>query len=353
MSRPRSGIPSTQQSYLRAMVNPFHTSKGAKIPDGAVPESHALTHRICKEISAKVTTPGEDEQPPVVSYPTIHIIMLPGLHTGMIVGAPGEDDGIEWFRWNSDSYITGSATGNAATDLSPDNKLKLDGDVNKWRIVSQGLRLSLLNTYEQNDGWWESVRMNYKPTLSEWEVYAPSAAITAAGPSTIVGTTAYFRPNETFFQNFIDRNLAEHKSYNSGSLKDIHTRQWNIAPYSNNNDFIDVRSNYQIPTQGVTVVGNSGNNPMSVVLTNGYNQAASLFSACHDEDHDMVYIRIHQGNSGTKLLADAVCHHEVCYDLDTPLAKFMTQNSKVNANLLDRVKNLKQQLNANSAGVQP
>lgn len=344
------------------------------MPDGATPESHALTHRNVEQVTLTAKTAPDDTGEPV----TTHMVLIPGSQCGLAVwqtkGTAFEIVGqAKYFKWNSDTYWSGRSqpqfdgTAGDPPGSDPQNPnnvdslFTLEGSINKWRMVSQALRMSLINTYEENDGWWEAVRLNYKPVMTHWEIYSnKNTGILPTKPAgdiaTAISSTAdrpYLRPNETFMDAVAGKNMAEHKSYTCGALKDLHTKQFNIAPYSGSREFVDVRQNYQLPANAVRPMYLSGLDSGRYIFRPGYTQADDIFNAGVDHNHDLTYIRVHPGNHDVNLLCDLVCHQEVCYDLDSPLAKFMTQNSKNAKAITDQaaqIKSLQDQLAASDGG---
>lgn len=330
----RVAVPLEHRDTVMAMLNPFANKSGAKEPDGAVPESHALTHRISEQITLKGQTDAGDAE-----KATVHLVLIPGLHCGAAayqLNDGADDEFLGYYKWNTDSFVEGSFQGSDAASTD-DTELALSGSINKWRVVAQALRLKMLNTFEKNDGWWQSVRLNYQAKMDHWEVYAPLASAPATVKGSILDSGAYIRPTKKFFQDAcIGKNLAEHKSYSCGSLTEIGSKQWNLARYSKDNEFNDIRSKYILPNGAVTTTVPVANQAQ-IQLNAGFNQNAALYDAVEDQNFDIVYIRIHPGLDTLSLLADAIVHQEVCYDLDSPLAKFMTASAKASTLLLGQV----------------
>lgn len=349
----RMAIPSEHRDSVMAMLNPFANRSGAKRPDGAVPESHALSHRI----SAQITCAPVPETPDTFGGGVTHIVMIPGLHCGAI-GMNGNGTGTDtpylpgYYKWATDSFIDGKFQGNAATATTI-NEFNIQGSINKWRVVSQGMRLKLLNTFEKNDGWFQSVRLNYKLNLAHWEVYAGLTGGIAGETVLITNDTSYMRPTkQLIIDECLNKELAEHKSYTCGSLAEIGNFQWDLGSYSRNNEFNNIREKYILPNGAITPVDAPGPGPDALAkLVSGYNQGAALYDATNDSHYDLIYIRIFPGAAGSNLLADLVSHHEVCYDLDTPLAKFMTANKTMSAELQKAVDDLAD-LKKTTAGTQ-
>jgi hypothetical protein len=307
-------------------LNPFAVTGGSRIPDGAVAESAALTHRHVLELNSKA--PGD----------TIHMFMYPGLTSGLLMAITDSNDvlrsdpGIRWVDWTTDSFFKGGIDFGA--DPKPTN-FKMDGDINRWRVVSQGIRLSLLNTMEENDGWFEACRLAYKPKMSDWEVYAPDITWDPENPSSAIeidGEDAYFRASQELLESYKLRNLAEQRSYMLGPVRDIGRHQFHLTPYSTINDFVETTQFYELPSTANTVVpfdNPAGQDSCIWRLKDGFSQAKSVYNASVDTNWDVVYIRVKGpqvgvvNEYGTRLLVDVAANHEVCYDAESSLSKFM------------------------------
>lgn len=103
-----------------------------------------------------------------------------------------------------------------------------------WRCVAAGLRMSLTNNQEEDDGWWEAIRFkpNWKNRLGTFLTKTgPGADLTLAGcnpnPPTnilVAGHMAY-EDSPAYFQHWwldAKQQFAGHSSYCSGKLRDLH-----------------------------------------------------------------------------------------------------------------------------------
>jgi hypothetical protein len=321
-SRVLGGLTGDLKKHAIGYLNPFYQN-GVKIPDGGATESHALTHRDTFEISEN--SYAED---------VIHILMYPGLQSGLYWSATNVSAPDKYVEYATDSSFS------AATENAQLGYVETVGGINKWRVVSQGLRLSLLNTFEQNDGWWEACRVPYKLDCDDWQLVGGPAS--GSGGAFTATEGLVMRPKSQILEDLFIKNLAENKSYQLGALKDIHNHQFDLMPYSGLNDFHTNELRYNMDNGSFT--GDLNGSTLTMQLKKGYDSCKDVINAAYDNDHDMVYIRIRPGNNPIKLLADMSVNHEVVYDIDTEYAKFMTPNAQMDKKMLEAIQKHKQAL---------
>lgn len=165
------------------------------------------------------------------------------------------------------------------------------------RLVSTGLRLTMINNSDQNEGYWEAARISVQP--SDFTVDAVTGALryklTQPADPNLVGTGLAGSnpiPNIT---------LSNHQTYQSGKLRDLETIQFKLNSVDNDHDFTPI---FEPPTSDMFL----------------------------DQTFDMLLIKLHgrQQNTGpTQLMYDSVSNQEVIYLEDTSLARLMTLNMKV------------------------
>jgi len=398
-SPPGSRTPPQVRKHLSGFLNPFANTGGAKIPDGGSLLSMPLTHRIVQEIATGVTVPSGLEDAPInlnSQDGDIHILMYPGLQSGLIwaenpAGADQNEAPI-YYRFTTDSYFSGEFStanaGDVSTGRSADIcRLKHEGGISKWRNVSQALRLSLLNTDQENDGWWESCRVAYKPSMTDWKIVFPRSSPRSWTPNAGDPTKraiarisgGSFVADDGIIDSLEFRNMAEQKGYRAGSLKDIHTKQWDLTHQTGEHSFINTEEYYNLQMQdgnanasyfeagkdatcltplkdiGAAADGqvNFNWNAVEVDGVNGSTAFKALFEDMTDFNQDMIFIRIHPGSTGARILAELACNQEVVYDLDSTLAKHQTPNDSIHAAAFGKAKDFKMRKNQMSANPKP
>lgn len=213
----------------------------------------------------------------------------------------------------------------------------------KWRLVSQGLRLKLVNPAEEDDGWWEAVRlsecldeddwvMTTRNDLNDWES-GDDVTVSPYG-QWILGTLG-------------TRELTNHASYSNGRLKDIHKSEFQLKPIGDDLTFQDLSDKYNTPYKkdsapsNICCTGFNDTGHREFRFNRGNIKANRLIKDLVDWNHDMVYIRLHtrphvqqvdgtaSGTAnGSRVLAHLVANHEVMYQPTEKEAKFQSVGNR-------------------------
>lgn len=360
------------RAHLQAYLDPFTNNHGAKIPDGSCMASMPLRHRQVFQVTCGLQGGAEGVTGPQSKNGDVHILLFPGLHGGCYytVNTPtAEQENYVFHQVDSDfsGTLTG-ANGNSdevALGVGNNVVLRMDGGIARWRLVSQALRLKLLNTDEQNDGWWESTRVQYKFNAEDWKIQVPAGsesqgADTPGGGSVLNVNNGAFFPDDTLIDRIESRNWAESPNYAVGTLKDIGRKQFNLMPYNKTNTFQQVRQYYAAENQLYTDDLADIDTGTSIKCQVGTPLMKEMYDDCMDTNHDMILIRIHPGAGAstidgatysTKLLAELATNHEVVYDIDSTLNKFMTP-SQTDKKAVETVTEIKHQANVGSAATE-
>lgn len=139
--------------HLAVMRNAFSSATtAAKIPDGSCALSVASRYSISQQLTS---TAGE-----------FYVCLYPGFFSGLStisstssLSNPADIPPFyHVFNVTNRTPDVGAAAVGAAMTLGPNFP-------SQWRVVSQGLRLSLINNSSDNDGWFEAIRINpaYNP----------------------------------------------------------------------------------------------------------------------------------------------------------------------------------------------
>ena len=291
-SKKRGNSDKTQSKReLNVFKYPFSTATlAAKIPDGAATLSSAQRFQTS---DALVCPKGAN-----------YIILTPSLvapvwyFTGIGAGGgPGTGGGIEHGLGTALESVTETAevgllynpntNGATVSPIAPDTWKELrfaqqlsDGEIpvelSKWRLISSGIKLSLINNSDSNDGYFEAIRF--------------TSGLTQGGNV----DQSILRAE---LANIVTSSMIDQPSYVAGKLRDIHKYQFQLKPDGINHDFQDNKA----------------------YLDNGF---------------DMVLIRI-QGRddqaggdtSKTQLLAHAVSNQEMVYSITSKWSRFHTESN--------------------------
>lgn len=263
---------SHMSSCLAVYHNPFSTATtNPKIPDGKVYASTGIRLQAVGEMVNDATD-------------NMDILLFPGLQNGLITASslstnsnctvyPYKDHG------RFDGTIPLNQTGQAMT---------------KWRLVSQALKITLINNSDENDGWFECIRCQGH-SQSGFDLVGVSGG---NGGDEVIGSA-----NPIQIPAISSTNLVEHPTYVTGKLRDIHRYLFHLMPQGNDHEFTNIERDYDSNAEAVK---------------------ASLQS----EAYDMVFIRVHgrTGASPTRLMLHVVSNQEVVWDESSSNTRFHSES---------------------------
>lgn len=248
----RKKVTMTEAKSLVSLVNPFTTSSLApKLLDGKASRTSGFRLRNTGNITCSLTAP------------TV-ICLIPGLSNVVC--------------WNSSGSTTVTLPSPFAGHLGSSADRAV---VVKARLVSSGLRLTLVNNADQNDGYWEAARLPVKS--SDFTVNATTGVVT-------------FTPAST-----TSTDLSQYQTYQSGKIRDLHRMQFDISSQDDDHEYTSIIEPPTVPS--------------------------SL-----DPNWDVVFIKIYgrqgAGSVPTSLMYDAIANQEVVYNENTALSRLMTKTSR-------------------------
>ena len=132
------------------------------------------------------------------------------------------------------------------------------GTINTWRLVSQGLRLSLVNNSDQNDGWWEAIRVSPSLDPTVYCFTSSSAPTTTAdwqstGATQFTPLKAVICPNINQLNNTYAGNWVDNSTYVTGKVRDIHKNVFQLHPNNTDHDFRQLKPTFNFLTGNVYV----------------------------------------------------------------------------------------------------
>ena len=268
------------QDQLSVYFNPFSTrTTNPKIPDGKCHLSSGLRLQAVKEFTNDATG-------------TMDFLMIPGLKTGVL--AVNTTDATGNMNYTNHADMAG------ATDLVQAGVN--ESQINKWRVVSQGLKVTLVNNSDENDGWFEAIRVSVTNNSTAFSQDGNGNYIPTGGALPGIDETS--------------SSLPEHPSYTTGKLRDIHRHLFQLKPHTDDHDFVTLPST--IP-QAEWEVG-----AKSPIL---------------DDSLDAIYVRIH-GRAGaetpTRVMLHIVSNQEVVFDEGNAMSRFMSETTMGGSNMMKR-----------------
>lgn len=284
--------------------NPFAQGYAPKIRDGKCASSLGRKFQCVTTLANDTTV-------------TMDILVWPGLQTGAtVIGAQDAkvadttfNNAFSTLRYNTHAKFEGKVTAATATTPETATDIKQIGDnqISKWRVVSQALKLTLVNNADENDGWFECCRYslgdNKKTFVNRFKAQTgmdtatdnPHDLHTGLGAAKGESSTLDIKAKE---------NMHDHSTYFSGKLRDIHKYMFKLKTNDSQHDFIDLQRSYL--------------------------SESDFVEDLMDGSLDVLHIRIHgrgSGDKATKVLAHLVSNQELMYAQDSLMAQMHTKNS--------------------------
>jgi len=337
--------PSVAEACRKVMLNPFSDAiTGAVVPDGKMQMSLGLKLQNRDELTMNTT--GQ-----------LEILLFPGWGNGVAI----------WGDQRQIVFVPAPIAENRVyTIMQPytqEGQFIMDEDVSAthyigarqavntaatWRLVSQGLKLSLTNNSDQNDGWWESIRLPIDNDPNQWS-FSQTTEDRSTGVHEL--TNAVITANQAeWFGKLSLLNLVDNNSYETGRIRDLDQHAFMLKCINNDREPVDVKDNYNFANDEfdliisdvlstfskgqkyvITGAGTSSQTPGSEF---GLNTASAqeFINGNLDRSFDCIYIRIHGRPANadpngpqtpTRILSHVVANHEIVYNNNQLLHRIM------------------------------
>lgn len=208
--------------HLKIYNDPFyHWNRAPKIPDGKTQQSIGLANRATFEFE--------------VQSAITNIVLFPGIENAAV---------IHWNDGTNENYRIITLDDKDMFDFStttfPNFGQKGGTALHKWRMVSLGMHISLVNNAEENDGWWEACRVGTPTGANEYHL-----------ASVNIGNQVFCYPPR--IGELLQANeMSRLPSYVSGDLRDIKYTTFQCKPEGDEHEFIDMRGRYVVPPANLT-----------------------------------------------------------------------------------------------------
>ncbi|BBE21063.1 putative structure protein [Chaetoceros tenuissimus DNA virus SS12-43V] len=305
---------------------------------GIRPKIHGDSSQLSIGVSNKYVTQYDSDN--IQRGETIDIILYPGLNGGMVTNCyvdtnPKDPNGLPTSGPMSDlqfgnGYCLGhNEHGNGLQNTAvPVNDAPLqiwnNTDITSWRQVSFGAKLQLLNTDETNDGWFEAVR--FKMSQDNRQMCITSD--TANTGNINIDDYWFVHPKLGFMKRELDEFMVQEPSYMRGRLKDIHNFHFNLKHFDGDHpcQMIPSRIALEDMVWNDLRTGVIENSAATGLFSDGghLNDSISNFNY---KTMDCIYIKIHPGTTGSKLLCDVVSNQECVYHPSSDLSQFMDEST--------------------------
>lgn len=309
----------TGSSYLQkrrweVVRNPFSLSTtNPKIPDKRCTFSAGQRLQVADEVTQGALT-------------TMTIVMYPGASNGLCIAKSAE---------KTTPVVAGDLVVpvyNNHVSLTKDGTTITEPDVEKWRMVSQGTRISLVTNTEENDGWFEYIRVPVDASSANWQIANKNieGVTGSAGPPIVTAVAedkdTQIVPSAAHISE-LTNHLIDHVTYQSGKLRDIHKYSFTLHKSGEDHEFRPIKQSYPLVFDAVGTKTSDlyDTYPIGTDL----NMANTLLSDVLDTSFGMLVLVIHGTPNKTKLMYHQVANQEIIYDQASKLSRFHTRSNAI------------------------
>nr|QKY77694.1 capsid protein [Haslea ostrearia associated bacilladnavirus] len=312
----KKSVSGTTAHLLKPLLMPFdRTNMQPKIPDGKVGTS----------IGQKFTTTREHFN--VGAGNIMHALLFPGQSGGLVV-IGCQNFGTQPI--STPAYNGGGGFTYAHDAVTSMSTLLAKEGYHSWRVVSQAARFELLNAAEEDDGWWEACRVTDTTSMFDYQLVQHD---NEAGRDN--GTIIPY----WLLATFQSKPITDEMTYESGRLKDLHKREFQLHQVKDEVDFTQLCSPTVIEGGNETGIGSPGS-PYLVDwngiggANNGEKYGMQNYNAIRnyiDFGYDMIYFRFHcrAAATPTRLLTHVVSNQEIQFSSDAGESRYQTLSARV------------------------
>jgi hypothetical protein len=259
-----------KKDAILAHLDPFsHRFNPPKIEDGKCAMSSAVKLRMTGQVTM-----------PTTSGSSVVLCLGPGLSSNFYA-----HNGLPVLAYDQPVYQAHFATP------------ALRDTIKLIRLVGAAVKFSLLNNADQNEGYWEAVRVPFN-----WNDLTVRAGTVGTDP--ITGSLDFSGAITSAGTDF-----SQHSSYQTGKLKDLYKYQFKLNSLTTEHPFTDP-----------TPIGS----PVGTTITPAVQQGFI------DESFDIVLIRVYGRNEATLpsvIRYEVVSNQEVVWKENSQTARLMTRST--------------------------
>jgi hypothetical protein len=266
------------KEQILAHLDPFSNRfNPPKIHDGKASMSSAIKLRMTGQTTLPTTTGGH-----------VTLCLGPGLSSNFYAY-----NGLPSVAFNEPIYS--SHIGTEA----------LRSTIKAIRLVGCAARFSLLNNADQNEGYWEAIRVptTYTELLCRTDIIG--------GPGVMNGSLNFYNVIEN-----AGSDLSQHSTYQTGKLKDLHKFQFKLNSTTNEHPFTDL-----------SVIGDGAADGAQTPETLA--KVDKISRAFIDETFDCVLIRVYGRNEAalpSMLRYEIVANQEVVFKEQSQVSRLMQRS---------------------------
>lgn len=317
------------QSDIRGQLHVYHdpfsdATQQPKIPDGKATYSLGYSTQSVSEISINASTDPDNPEK------LLHMLLFPGMNASLV--AVGSLEGFsprDYFIPPFERSGTIDWTDVIAAAGARDGVITNKEGYAKWRVVSTGLQLKLLNGSEEDDGWWEACRVNEAINGQQW-------SLTTTNDSKQPVETGCLAPVGLCAQ-MAGRSIANEPSYQTGLLRDLKRLQFQLHPVADEHDFQDQVNPLSLGVQDAQYASA----PVEVNFQRNSPPVTNCIKNFNDFSYDMIYIRLHcrpqiaNTSNGSRFHVNVVSNQEIIYDTVDRMSRYQTKSHDIGAANMD------------------
>jgi hypothetical protein len=298
---------SQEHRQLAMYHDPFsRATKQPKIPDGKANESLGFQTQAVLEA--------------VASSSDLHFLLYPGQDAGLVIAGDLQSDGAFATQKYNVVGFTGSNGMNWNSVSTAGGIAAMQDNYAWWRCVSSGLRLSLLNPAEEDDGWWEAVRVTEPMETTDYQLTTKDTSANRTSQGTIAPTR--------LLNKMINRNLVNERSYTTGLLRDLKKHVFSLHGVKDEHDLRQQSEYHDFQADDIT---NFDSVDVVGTFDIGKGDIKDIINTVIDPGYDMIYIRV-KGRSGTnksRLHVNVVSNQEITFGADERESRFHTASANI------------------------
>ena len=296
------------KQQLHMMHNPFSSATSQpKIPDGKATKSLGFAQQSVEEFSGT----GE-----------VELLIFPGLNACTIIKGLDSPTPIG----NRTFYIPRFQGANVANwddavdSSTPFNVAQLDNYA-YWRHVSVGVQMKLLNPVDEDDGWWEAIRLTAELDNNEW-------MLTTVDNSTDRLNAGVMAPVNQLFVGVNNNQIANEPSYSTGLLRDLNRVQFELHTIRDQSEFIHMPDDLRLAANALA--GVDVTTDFQATFESGHENVRDLIEKFSDTNLDMLYIKLHcNTTNGSRFHLNQVMNTEVIFDPSERESRFQTRSHNI------------------------
>ncbi|UNI72602.1 MAG: capsid protein [Avonheates virus SG_4_10] len=306
------------KNQLHVYHNPFsEATSQPKIPDGAAVRSLGVHHQNVREYAGQGI---------------LHMLMFPGMSSTLVLSS--SNDPTSQYSLGRDYVIPGFAGVNGPnwsnfSDATSAMLVSQRDNYSHWRLVSAGLQLKLLNSQEEDDGWWESIRLTREHNHEDWFLTTEENSTNNDTDGTIAPVGLISQEGAADVRTL---SLADESTYATGLLRDLHRIQFELHGVTGDHNFIKMRDDVRVQGAAINEGDEGTDGTYDLTFNAGFDDTMELIDHFVDTSYDMIYIRLHCRNDSatpSRFHVNSVMNHEVIFDARERESRYMTKSHNI------------------------